>query len=203
MNLNHGMLAVCVLAVAVGCGTADAETCGATPGSLDYSYNVNFAFGSSTITGQIVLNCDSGTVYQGDDFIDNIVSWSFHDSNGTSGVSSDQGSYVVDAFGYFTATPTTITWSPVNAFNSNGGYILFGDGNFTLDFVNSGNPPTEYPAYIEDSSSVRYDEVSSVTIATSAVPEPSTIWLVLAGFLPLGLIHWRRRMKVDWSALPA
>jgi hypothetical protein len=216
MSLKRSIVAVASVFTVFTYGTASAQL---------YDYNVDFTITENvpnpppgavpngttdTITGTIVTNCDSCSLFVSGNPTQHLVSWSFTDSNGTSLSSSEVDETITETGNSapLSVTPTAVIYTPGDTLTApNGGYANFdtalrnGPAVFYFWGAFNGNFGNTTGNLIQDSTIDYIPPDTPLTIGTvAAVPEPSTLWLVLAGLIPLGSIHWRRWMKLDRTA---
>jgi hypothetical protein len=195
MHHNHRSLLLAVIASVIGCGTTYAA---------DYTYDVSFTIGTDVVTGQIVTDCDSCPL-EGPGGVNNIVSYSLFDSNGTQDTSAANDPIVTGGTSPLSATPTLITYT---ASTANSSFTEFGYGagaspaefNFFSYFnYNHQTPGTaDYTGSQIDDSTMQqnYTNPTILTIATIApVPLPSSVWLLLVGLVPVGFSQRQRLLK--------
>jgi hypothetical protein len=155
-----------------------------------YTYDVNYA----SVTGDIVLNCDSCNVTSGD-----LVSWSLSYSGLNASGTTANFSGAAD----LSATPSNITFTPTTS-----AYSVFNQGNSIqndLAFYFGSPSVAGYCAVPGGSGSYGACEdgflpftattANSLTIAVAAVPEPSTWAMMILGFAGVGFMGYRRKSK--------
>jgi hypothetical protein len=163
---------------------------GLSSAKADYVYDVNYAISNvDTVTGQIVLSCNSCSV-SGD-----LVSWSLSASGALPfSISGTTATFNgID----LSASPTSITFTPTTSASS-----VFDQGSSAIFF---GNPSAAGACAISGSSGtvgacaqgvdLQTTFGSSLTIAVAAVPEPSTWAMMLLGFAGIGFMAYRRKSK--------
>lgn len=154
----------------------------------DYVYNVDYKINSSTITGVLVLNCDSCNVTSAD-----LVSWSFGGLSGTA--ASFSGSNL-------SASPTAITFTPITSANSDfagltasfyfgAGVVSGGSGSGSVPCIAAGAGGYGFCTYGALTTATAANPLVIATIAS--VPEPSTWAMMILGFSAVGFMAYRRR----------
>jgi len=174
-----------------------------------YVYDVDFAIGAHTVTGEITTDINSGYLTSTD-----ISSWSFQldNSNGFSSTGSNPV-LVIDGADSLSATSTSLVF---NVSGSN--EILFCEGGATPGSCQSTGyilqlETTGDDTVLEDycckhpggGGSLAGDSptLSSVQIATAApaaTPVPAALPLFASGLGALGLFGWRRKRKAALAA---
>jgi len=177
-----------------------------------YTYNVSYSFTSVTgsITGFITTNCDSCILSAS-----NILSWSFTASDGTSERSTGHNAGISASGDMLEATPTGI-FTDLNAtFDAsirfcndvtNGGADCFPTAGLDIYNKDVGDQPFPFwHLYWNEIASAEgifstngggLNPIPAIEIASMAgVPEPPAWAMMIIGFVGLGLVARRRRMR--------
>jgi hypothetical protein len=172
--------------------------------ALTYTYDVDYAINSTTVTGDILLNCDSCNVTSL-----TLVSWSLLSGSGTSATFTGSD---------LSASPSSITFTPTAStdtiFNGSSGGLFFGSTTQVPGGTSSctpGSPGCEsngeanpcaavsgaggYGACAFGTLSLASTETPLV-IATAVTPLPGALPLLGTGLAALGLC-WRRKGKAQ------
>jgi hypothetical protein len=175
-----------------GCAAALAVASAQPAKAALFSYDVSYALAGKTVTGDIVLDCDSCNVSG------HLLSWSLSYSGQTA-----SGTTATFAGTDLSATPTSIIFTPTVSADA-----IFAQGTTvsnTLAFY-FGHPIVIAGACVEGGSSAGYGACSAgvllpavatgpLTIATIApgVAESSTWAMMILGFAGVGFMAYRRR----------
>jgi len=181
-----------------------------------YTYDVDYQINSTTVTGDIVLNCDSCNVTSS-----TLVSWSLSTSgSGTSATIVGTNLSATPSEIIFTGNPnfpaTGLSWT--SQFIGSSGNTFFGAGS-SGNVVSGGSsgssclvsPPingnvSELYGICSNGTLSETSDVGSVAegfapqsvaIATAATPLPTAFPLFAAGLGALGLLSWRRKRKAQ------
>jgi hypothetical protein len=176
--------------------------------AMTYTYDVNYALSSGTVTGDIALNCDSCNVTSS-----TLVSWSL--SSPLPAAFSISGTTATFSGIDLSASPTGITFTPTasafSIFSGSSGSIFFGavevvsggDGSGCAGQIGCGVPCAT--ALIGSGSHgactnggfIYGIAANPLTIATitAAVPEPSTWAMMILGFFGVGFMAYLRKSR--------
>ena len=182
------LLGLLVLVSLLGLSPAEAMT---------YTYDVDYAINSTTVTGDIVLNCDLCDVTSS-----TLVSWSLS-SSGVGTSATFDGSDLSASASSITFTPTTsassmfIEGSADSYFGANGS-VSGGSGSSCLVSGPPGTNLSEAYGVCSNGVLTPADTTTSLIIATAdfmATPVPAALPLFAGGLGALGLFGWRERRK--------
>jgi PEP-CTERM motif len=161
-----------------------------------FTYEVNIALPSNTLTGEIVLNCDSCDVTTS-----SLSSWTLHASPTLNATGTGATFSGVD----LSATPSAIIFTPTIGADTifaagvpgNNLALFFGSVNVAgfCGIVGAGSGSI---GACENGGLLLSTTTSPLTIATiaAAAPEPSTWAMMILGFAGIGAMTYRRRKVV-------